>query len=143
MGTSEKYMEFAKEVSSLSDDKHTQVGCLIITPDGKRVKGSNRMPIGCDKSKEERLERPLKYKWIEHAERDAIYSAARKGISLEGSIMFLPWFPCVDCARAIISSGISKLVCYKPDLENPIWGEDFKISLEVLKEGKVEIEYLK
>jgi deoxycytidylate deaminase len=51
--------------------------------------------------------------------------------------MFLPWYPCVDCARAIIQSGIRELVCYKPDFNDPKWGEDFKIAARMFSEAGI------
>lgn len=46
----------------------------------------------------------------EHAERNAIYFAARRGVSIEGCILYTTDSPCVACARAVIQSGIVKLM---------------------------------
>lgn len=54
--------------------------------------------------------RDERLKAIEHAERDAIYQAANRGVELKGSIMVCPWVACADCARAIIGSGIAAVV---------------------------------
>ena len=55
---------------------------------------------------EERQERPEKYYWFEHAERNSIYNAARIGVSTKGSKMYMTCgVPCADCARAIINAG--------------------------------------
>ena len=92
---------------------------------------------------ESRHERPLKYKWTEHAERNAIYSVARNGgPALKGCKIYVPWFPCVDCSRAIIQAGISTLYAYEPDFNDPRWGEDFRISAEMLTEAGVLILYV-
>ncbi len=92
---------------------------------------------------EDRHERPLKYKWAEHAERNAIYSVARNGgPALKGCKIYVPWFPCVDCSRAIIQAGISALYAYEPDFNDPRWGEDFRISAEMLTEAGVHIVYV-
>jgi dCMP deaminase len=97
-----------------SDDKSTKTGAVIVTPNLNQILayGTNCFPPGVVMS-EERFLSPLKYKFIEHAERDAIYSAAKQGIKLEGSTMYMPWSPCHDCARAIIESGIEELVGHK------------------------------
>ena len=50
---------------------------------------------------------------LNHAERDSIYYAANRGVSLKGAIMVCPWAACCDCARAIIGSGISALVYHR------------------------------
>jgi len=41
------------------------------------------------------------------------------GVSIAGATMYLPWFPCAECARAIVQSGIGALVAYRPDLQDP------------------------
>jgi dCMP deaminase len=73
------------------------------------------------------------------AERNAIYHAARHGVSLKGCSMYVTMFPCSDCARAIIQSGIKKLITPKPDFSSQIWGKHFEISLEMLREANVDI----
>lgn len=57
--------------------------------------------------------RDEKLRRIEHAERDAIYQAAKRGVEVEGSIMVCPWAACSDCARAIIGSGVSALIVHR------------------------------
>jgi len=47
----------------------------------------------------------------------------------------------MDCARAIIQSGIVELVCIKPDLDDPQWGADFADVPVLLKEGRVAIRW--
>jgi dCMP deaminase len=55
--------------------------------------------------------------------------------------MYLPWFPCMDCARAIVQSGITTLVAYRPDLAHPQWGSDFNLALELLNEAGVTVRW--
>jgi dCMP deaminase len=64
-----------------------------------RAIGDNGFPRGADDDLEARHARPAKHKWTEHAERNAIFAAARAGIPIDGCTMYLPWFPCMDCAR--------------------------------------------
>ena len=72
--------------------------------------GYNSFPRGIDDNVAERQERPEKYFWFEHAERNAIYNAARIGVSTKGCTMFLTCdIPCADCARGIINAGIIKV----------------------------------
>jgi dCMP deaminase len=94
-----------------SPDPKTQVGCIIVGPDGSvRCEACNTYPIGVRDGIRERTESPLKYIWIEHAERNAIYLAARRGISTERCTMIVELTPCVDCARAIIQAGVVQVV---------------------------------
>lgn len=136
-----KYMAIAREAAKHSTDRSTRVGCVIVAPNGEILAtGHNGFTAGVDTSREERHERPAKYKWTEHAERNAIYGAARNGVRLRGSTMYLPWFPCVDCARAIVQSGIEKLVAFEPDIADARWGEDFIIARQILSEGNVVLQ---
>lgn len=132
----------ANHIATWSKDQSTKVGCVITN--GNRVisMGYNGFPSGMRDDDPSRHARPLKYKVTEHAERNAIYTAAHHGISLCCAKMHLPWYPCCDCARAIAQSGISDLVCYRPDFSDARWGEDFKISEVILSESGVEVEYV-
>jgi deoxycytidylate deaminase len=60
----------------------------------------------------DRWERPAKYDWVEHAERNAVYNAARMGTALKGCTAYLNWepHPCLDCTKAFIQAGISEVV---------------------------------
>ena len=94
-----------------SPDPRTKIGCLIVTPDESvRCAACNDYPQGTLQGIDERAEAPLKYIWLEHAERNAIYQAARRGLSTEGCTMFVELTPCIECARAIIQAGIIQVV---------------------------------
>jgi len=94
-----------------SPDPRTKIGCLIVAPDGTiRCAACNDYPQGIPHGSGERAEAPLKYVWIEHAERNAIYLAARQGLCTQGCTMFIELTPCVECARAIIQGGIVHVV---------------------------------
>ena len=62
---------------------------------------------------EPRHQRPEKYKWYEHGERNAIYAAAKYGINTDGAILYTNALPCADCARGIIQSGVKELYIHK------------------------------
>jgi len=94
-----------------SPDPRTKIGCLVVAPDGNiRCAACNDYPQGLLRSIGERAEAPLKYVWLEHAERNAIYQAARQGLPTAGCTMFVELTPCVECARAIIQAGIIQVV---------------------------------
>ena len=133
-------MDLAIQISSWSKDRSTQVGCVIVGVDKEiRSTGYNGFPRGVRDDIEERHVRPAKYHWTEHAERNAIYNAARIGVSLNNCKMYLPWFPCMDCARAIAQCGISTLVAIRPDFQHEKWGEDFRLATELFAEAGVEV----
>jgi dCMP deaminase len=138
----DRFMRLAKHVSEWSKDRSTKVGCVIVGPDREvRSVGYNGFPRGVDDDVDQRHMRPQKYAWTEHAERNAIYNAARIGIPLAGCTMYLPWFPCVDCARAIVQAGLSEIVAIEPDLSHAQWGEQFTQALGLLKESHVTLRW--
>jgi len=88
----------------------------------------------------ERHERPLKYSYVKHAERDVIYNAAKKeGISTKDLRMYCPWYACSDCAIGIISSGIEEVIGHEDTfLRTPErWQETIDIAVEMLHEAGV------
>lgn len=105
------FFEMIKVIRSKSKDPNTQVGCVIVGPSNEiRSTGYNSFPRGLNDEVQERLERPEKYLWIEHAERNAIFNAARMGTPLEGCSIYMMGLPCMDCARGIIQSGIKEII---------------------------------
>lgn len=139
------FMAMLGPVASRSKDPNTQIGCIITGPDHNiRSTGYNSFPRGIRDDVPERLERPEKYMWIEHGDRNAIYAAARVGTPLEGCTMYLPGLPCMDCGRAIIQVGIVEVVY--DELWQKGWEErtpryvpDFERVVTLLQEGKVKL----
>lgn len=121
-----------------SPDRSTQNAAVVVANNQMLITGINTFPKGVAET-DERLERPLKYQFIEHAERNAIYGAARYGIYLDGATMYCPWAPCIECARAIIQAGISELVTHNipQHAEREDWKLSIEAALEILKEGGV------
>jgi len=135
-----RWLALAREVGSWSKDRSTKVGCIIIG-DGKRMlsAGYNGFPRGVDDDIDARHERPLKYLLTEHAERNAIYNAARNGADLWDSVMYSTLYPCADCARAIIQSGIVKVITPEPDWSLPGWADSFAASKIMFREAGVRV----
>ena len=137
------FLNIAEQVKEKSKDKRTHIGAVIVGKDNEIVStGYNSFPRGINDKIEERQERPEKYYWIEHAERNAIYNAARIGVSLRESTMYLTCgIPCSDCAKGIISSGIKRIHCKIKDTtrNREYWDEHAKRSLQMFKESGVEV----
>lgn len=139
------YMNMLGLIAARSKDPNTQIGCVITGPDHfVRSTGYNSFPRGVRDNVPERLERPEKYMWIEHADRNAIYSASRIGIPLEGCLMYLPGLPCMDCGRGIIQVGISEVIIDQVKQEawaktTPRYTPDFERVEILLAEGGVKL----
>ena len=107
----EYYLSICKVIASRSKDPNTQIGCVVVGPAHEiRSTGYNSFPRGIRDNVPERLERPTKYLWMEHAERNAICNAARAGTATEGCTIYVEIMPCMDCARAIVQAGICEVV---------------------------------
>jgi len=134
-------MALAMTISEWSKDDSSQVGVVIVGDHQVLLSlGYNGLPRGVDEAPQERHERPEKYLWYEHGERNAIYNAAAQGVALRGSTMYAPNAACCDCARAVVQSGISKFVYFNdgPFFEREDWVKNLEKSLTIFKEGGVE-----
>jgi dCMP deaminase len=136
------YRQLANTVKLKSKDKYTQIGAIIVGEDGEIVStGYNSFPRGLDDGVDSRQERPEKYYWFEHAERNAIYNAARIGVSTKGTTMYLSCgLPCADCARGIINSGIRRIFCERVDVtKGELWKESQERSWDMFLETDVDV----
>ena len=109
----EYFMGIAKLSAQRSKDPNTQVGACIVSSDNKILSmGYNGFPIGCsdDEFPWCREGDPLenKYFYTTHSELNAILNY--RGGSLEGAKLYVTLFPCNECAKAIIQSGIRTLI---------------------------------
>lgn len=138
----ERWMSLARMVAGWSKDRSRGTGAAIV--DGRRnvlvSLGWNGFPRGVRDDVDERHLRPAKYQWTEHAERNAIYNAAANGVFLKGCTIYLSWYPCADCARAIIQSCIFHVVAVEPDWSDAKWGADFAVVKVMLEEAGVVVD---
>ncbi len=136
-----KYFKLTLELARLfSKDPHTKVGCIILRNDTILSTGVNGFPRKVPEN-EENWERPRKYLFVTHAEANAIANSARDGISIFGGTAFITMFPCHECSKIIIQSGISSIYCPEPDYSNERWCQSHVISLELLVSVGINIEY--
>ena len=109
----EYFMGIAILSSMRSKDNSSQVGACIVSPENKILSlGYNGMPIGCndDDMPWEREGDPLetKYMYVCHAELNAILNSAHS--DLRGARVYVTLFPCNECAKAIIQSGVKEVL---------------------------------
>ena len=107
----EYFMSVAILAAMRSKDPSTQVGCCIVDNNNSILStGYNGMPMGCsdDEYPWDREGEETKYPYVVHAELNAILNAGGK--SLKGARLFVDLFPCNECAKAIIQSGISEVI---------------------------------
>lgn len=109
----EYFMGVAKLAGLRSKDPNSQVGSCIVSSDHKILSiGYNGFPMGCSDDdfpwEREGEELDTKYAYVTHSELNAILNY--RGGSLEGATLYVSMFPCNECAKAIIQSGIKKII---------------------------------
>ena len=120
IGWDQYFMGVAMLSAQRSKDPNTQVGACIVSKDNKILSlGYNGAPNGYDDEhmpwdrKGDFIN--TKYAYVCHAELNAILN--NKGSVLEGSRIYVDLFPCNECAKAIIQSGIKEII-YRTDKYN-------------------------
>ncbi len=136
------YLREAYDLAALSTDRSTQNGAIIVRPETGEIIGYGFNSVHHNfEQHDERFQRPSKYDWTEHAERAAIYDAAKLGHSTNGAWMFCAWAACKDCARAIVYSGITCLVRYHhPGMAgHHSWSDSILIGDQMMYEARIQV----
>ncbi|NMG39769.1 hypothetical protein GRZ55_10995 [Chelativorans sp. ZYF759] len=132
-----------------SHDPHRKVGAVIADANGRILGvGANAPP--------KRLSLTLlqshaavegdphwKYHVLEHAERNAIFSALQNGSQLLGATMYGTLFPCADCARAIVAVGIARVVVPSPGgdaVRDQKWLDHYRYARSIFELAGVTVE---
>ncbi|MBT4923035.1 MAG: dCMP deaminase family protein [Candidatus Thioglobus sp.] len=135
-----RYLSLAAEVATWSKDPSTQVGAVTVGSKKEVLsQGFNGFPRGIHDTDERYNHRETKYKFVVHAEMNAIYNATYSGTSLDGATLYVHGLPiCSECAKGIIQVGIKKVVIEKSkELDN--WNESVQLSKEMFNEAGVEL----
>ena len=107
----EYFLGVAMLAARRSKDPNTQVGACMVSPDNTIIStGYNGLPNGCsdDEYPWAREGEQTKYPYVVHAELNAILNA--NGRDLRGSRLYVALFPCNECAKAIIQSGVKEVL---------------------------------
>ena len=140
----EYFMEITGLVSSRSTCLRRRVGALFVKEKNILATGYNGAPSGVPHCPEigclrERLgipsgERHEICRGL-HAEQNGIIQAARHGINLSGSTVYITDSPCIICAKMLINVGVRRIVCRR--------GYPDQLSVEILGEAGLEVEYFR
>lgn len=135
-----KLLPIALATAELSKDPRTKVGALIIGAGNEiRSSGWNGFPRGVADDTERWNDRPTKYKFVVHAEANAIANAARAGTRTEGcSLLVTALHPCNTCAQLIIQAGIKTVYAPLPDMDGR-WADSFEAAATMFNEAGVEV----
>lgn len=139
-----RYLGLAREVSSWSKDPSSKIGAVAIGHKGQVLsQGYNGFARGIRDDLAPRWElKEYKYKFVVHAEMNAIYNATYNGVSLDGATLYIWGLPCCsECAKGVIQVGIKRVVMPKKDYPEQ-WVESFKLSETMFSEAGVEYEFI-
>lgn len=134
------FLDQASLLATRSRDMSTQVGAVLVKDRRIIATGYNGFPLGSEETIKRNL-RPEKYYYYVHAEMNCINSCARSGIKVKGSTMYVtPLFPCNECAKSIINSGISKIIVRpseygKGRMKEPL----FSVAKQMFKEAGIPV----
>jgi dCMP deaminase len=119
-----RFMDLAEHIAQWSKDPSTKVGAVLVNPYTKVVigMGYNGFPRGVVDHEWRYTNRAVKYEYVVHAELNAILNATEK---LDEAILYVTLSPCNECAKAIIQSGITRVV-YKDYRDNEYTSRMFK-----------------
>ena len=136
----EYFMTLALVASLKSKDQSTQVGAVIIDNKSKKMisSGYNGFPRYVDDSKIPQT-RPEKYFYVVHAELNAILHAERR---LDNCSLYVTSFPCSECMKAVIQTGI-KTVVYLNELCGNDWESSKKATLHLAELAQVVVRQFK
>jgi len=143
----EYFMRHVYLVATKSKDTRTKIGAILVRDKRVISEGYNGLPQGVDDNLLERYERPEKYFWFEHGERNAIFCCARYGIQSLGTVLYTQGIPCADCARAVIQAGVKEVVIHRqwktkkatsPDAE-ATWRRSLEKSETMFLEANVNV----
>jgi dCMP deaminase len=133
----DKNLARAIRYATTSPDPNTQNAALIYKDD-KLVSADVNRFTDYMADFPARWEPEYKYTYVEHAERNAIYSAAKVGKMLLSTVMYAPFASCSDCARGIIQCGIKTLVRYPFEVPER-WRESTRMGDLMLRESGIQI----
>lgn len=144
------YMQNALNMATLSQAIRKKVGCILVTPENLQIGAYNGQPSGWDNRceyEEVALHSEFsKGSWFEktgnlvtldttiHSELNAILHAARQGVSVKGSTIYITLSPCLSCSAMIAQAGIKRV----------IFKESYRDTsgIEILKQHGIVVEQL-
>ncbi len=110
------YMQVAESHASMSKGQRAKVGACLVTPLGIMLPGYNGLPSALGNVLEEVDHNGfvVSKKEVIHAELNCILKAARQGVSVAGSKIYLTLSPCQHCASMLLSVGIEEVIYAEP-----------------------------
>lgn len=140
-----RFIELAKFYSTFSKDPSRKIGAVAVDPIKRTVLscGFNGFPRGIADTDDRLNDRETKYKYVVHAEMNAIFNACLNGVSLDGATLYVYGLPiCSECAKGIIQVGIRHVAFLVEEAIPPIWLESWEKTREMFEEAGVTFDYV-
>ena len=135
-----RFLELADCIATWSKDPSRGVGSVSVSPMRQVLAtGYNGLPRGFE-DHADRLQRPVKYDLIVHAEMNAIIQCARNGVSPVGATLYSSFSPCIHCSLSIVQAGIKRVVTRAIERGDEHWNDSIEKSVVLFEE--VGIEYI-
>lgn len=133
----ERFLELAEHVAQWSKDPSTKVGAVIVGTDKRKVAfGYNGFPPGIADD-DRLLDRPTKYRLIQHAERNALDNCS---FDPTGGWLFATHPPCSECAKSILTKGISAVVFRQVDPSfAERWAAEYELTAAIFEEAGITL----
>ena len=137
----EFFMRHVYLAASKSKDPSTKIGAILVRNGIIISEGFNGFSRGVKDTPVRYLDKTTKYKYVVHAECNAILNAARNGICTDKSILYTNCIPCENCGKTIIQAGIVEVIIHKqyPPFPSPVWKESIETTKIMFGESKVKI----
>lgn len=139
----QRYLRLAYEVSQWSKDPSSKIGAVTVGSKGQVLsQGFNGFPRGLKDDFTRLHDRETKYKFVVHAEMNAIYNATYNGTSLDGATLYVYGLPiCSECAKGVIQVGIKRVVMPNQKVDGK-WLDSWMTSMNFFDEAGVDFEFI-
>lgn len=139
----QRYLKLAYEVAQWSKDPSSKIGAVTVGSKGQVLsQGFNGFPRGLKDDFTRLHDRETKYKFVVHAEMNAIYNATYNGTSLDGATLYVYGLPiCSECAKGVIQVGIKRVVMPNQNVDGK-WLDSWMTSMNFFDEAGVDFEFI-
>ena len=139
----QRYLKLAYEVAQWSKDPSSKIGAVTVGAKGQVLsQGFNGFPRGLKDDFTRLHDRETKYKFVVHAEMNAIYNATYNGTSLDGATLYVYGLPiCSECAKGVIQVGIKRVVMPKQEMPEK-WRDSWFTSMNFFDEAGVDFDFI-
>lgn len=138
-----RYLKLAYEVAQWSKDPSSKIGAVTVGAKGQVLsQGFNGFPRGLKDDFTRLHDRETKYKFVVHAEMNAIYNATYNGTSLDGATLYVYGLPiCSECAKGVIQVGIKRVVMPNQKMDGK-WLDSWMTSMNFFDEAGVDFDFI-